>query len=60
MYDDLERMWKEVVVAELEVLSLYLPGGTEASFRFICVVAEFRTKDLPNTFQNYYRLSQPN
>jgi hypothetical protein len=25
--DDLERMWKEVVVAEVEVLSLNLRGG---------------------------------
>jgi hypothetical protein len=29
MVDELERIWKETVVALIEVLSRNLPGGTE-------------------------------
>jgi hypothetical protein len=31
--DELERLWKEVVVADVEVLSLYFPGGIEETKR---------------------------
>jgi hypothetical protein len=31
--DELERIWKEVVVAYFKVLSWHLPGGTEKNHK---------------------------
>jgi hypothetical protein len=36
----MEGIWKEVVVAKLQVLFLYLPGGTEQIVRSVGVQAE--------------------
>jgi hypothetical protein len=33
MYDELERIWKEDVVAYNKVLSQHLPGGTEKNHK---------------------------
>jgi hypothetical protein len=54
---DLERIWKEVVVAYFDVLPWHLPGGTEVnhkkktSVRISGLQAENRTWDLTNTKQ---------
>jgi hypothetical protein len=35
MSNELDRMWKEVVIAKFKVLPCYLPGGTEEKHQCI-------------------------
>jgi hypothetical protein len=50
---DLERMWKEVVVACFQVLYQHLPGVVERTTETLAtrvgLRAEIRTRYLPNT-----------
>jgi hypothetical protein len=34
--DNLERIWKKVVIAYFKVVSCNLPGGTEEKTKIIC------------------------
>jgi hypothetical protein len=56
---ELERMWKEAVVAHF-IIFRKLPGGKllKSSIRIVDVAADIRTQHLTNTNQKHYRLSQ--
>jgi hypothetical protein len=51
--DELERMWKEAVVAYFKVLSRHSPGGTEENTKTLSQdsLAELGAGYLPNTKQ---------
>jgi hypothetical protein len=55
MNNHLERIWKEVVMAYLKVLSWHLPGGTEENHekcvRMANIQAEILTQNLSNMKQ---------
>jgi hypothetical protein len=51
--DELERIWKEAVVAKVKVLSQHLPGGTEESHEKSPVtIVGFRAHNLTGNLQN--------
>jgi hypothetical protein len=54
--DELERMWKEAVVASFKVLSRHLPAETEDNhenpIRIVSLRAEIWILDLPNVKQD--------
>jgi hypothetical protein len=53
MNDELERMWKEAVMACLKVPPMQPLGGTEGNHEYLSQVvgvsADIRAKHLPNT-----------
>jgi hypothetical protein len=62
MDEKLEKMWKEMVVAYLKLLSHNLPGSSEnimeTSLMVVGVPAELRTKNLSSISQKHDRLGQ--
>jgi hypothetical protein len=63
MKSALEMMCKEVILSWLEALFRHLPRRTEENHkqpqsRYFCVMIEFRTGHLPNTFQRCCRPSK--
>jgi hypothetical protein len=60
--NDLEEIWKELVVTEFKALHLYLLGGlrktTEASMKIVGVPVQIPTELLSKTCQKHYCLSQ--
>jgi hypothetical protein len=60
MNDELQRIWKEDVVAYFKVLSQHSHGGTEENHELslVSVLAKSRIGHLLNIYQKRYRLSQ--
>jgi hypothetical protein len=44
MNDELERTWKETVIAYFKVISQHLPGGTEKNKKSIVKIAGLQAK----------------
>jgi hypothetical protein len=44
--NELERMWKEVIMAQFEILSWHLHGGTERNRENYCQDSQFLGQDL--------------
>jgi hypothetical protein len=49
--DEMERIWKEVVVEYYKLLSQYLPGVTTEHIRIVDLRTEIRNRNLQNTQQ---------
>jgi hypothetical protein len=58
--NELERVWKEAVAPQFEVISRNSHGGSEKPRRTWAMIshAEIRTGHIPNTGPNCYRLIQ--
>jgi hypothetical protein len=59
MYDELERIWKEAVMAYLMLLCRRLWGVSGKNHENTHVPAEIRTEHLPNKSLGIYRYSNP-
>lgn len=55
--NELENMWKELVIAHFKVLSWNLPGG-KTSMKIVAALAKIPVRCFLNTSKKNYHLSQ--